>query len=204
MRSPCPTKKFVPSPTSRSNWSEFRSPGSHSDRECAAFERAARAHQATLKNHSNIRQRPAMCLRSSAARPSPCSRCWTRWSKLPRGSATAIERDRAAPHSMAAIYRYAAVTAYARAPSAYEKSRNLKPGPGQRHGARALPMARRYMFHDVLAAIRNMPRPPSSRSTGDAHGPRCSAPARTASAIGAFVLTATHGPSFHRQADRAD
>ena len=35
---------------------------------------------------------PPTCLRSSAARPSTCRSCWTRWSSRPRGSARQTER----------------------------------------------------------------------------------------------------------------
>ena len=45
---------------------------------------------ATCRNRSNTRPRPATCSRSSAARPSMCSRCWTRWSKPPPGFAAPI------------------------------------------------------------------------------------------------------------------
>ena len=72
---------------------ELRGAGGHRDGERAAARRIARAHAAISKSCSNTRPRPATCFRSSAARPSICSRCSTRCSRLPPGCAAQISAD---------------------------------------------------------------------------------------------------------------
>ena len=59
---------------------ELRRPGRHRHREHAAAQRAARS-------RCSSRPPPPTCSRSSAARPSICRRCSTRWSNRRRGCA---------------------------------------------------------------------------------------------------------------------
>ena len=66
---------------------ELRRPGRHRHREHAAAQRAAQ------RSARSSRPPPPTCSRSSAARPSICRRCSTRWSSRRRGCARRTRRN---------------------------------------------------------------------------------------------------------------
>ena len=154
---------------------DLRRPGGDRHRERAAVRRGAGSAPTIWPNRCSSRPRPPTCSRSSAARPSICRRCSTRWSK---SAARLCDADMGAitqPRTAMPIY-YAASYGFPPSSSNTSRSMPIEPGRGTRDRPRRCSKAR-SSISPTCWPIRNTPgrRRRSSAASAPCSACRCCA-----------------------------